>query len=88
MNAPTREDAEKGIERFEADYGAKYPKAITSLRREQDRLLSYFDFPAEHWKHIRTSKPYRVHVRNGSAEAARDQRPGLQDPGTHHGPSS
>ncbi len=57
MNAPTREDAEKGIERFEADYGAKYPKAITSLRRDQDRLLSYFDFPAEHWKHIRTSNP-------------------------------
>jgi transposase-like protein len=57
MNAPTREAAEKGIDRFEADYGAKYPKAITSLRRHQDRLLSFFDFPAEHWKHIRTSNP-------------------------------
>jgi len=55
MNAPTRADAVKGIDRFEADYGAKYPKAITSLRRDQDRLLTFFDFPAEHWKHIRTS---------------------------------
>jgi len=57
MNAPTREDAEAGIERFEADYGAKYPKAVTSLRRDQEKLLTYFDFPAEHWKHIRTSNP-------------------------------
>ena len=57
MNAPTREDAEAGIDRFEADYGAKYPKAIASLRRDQDQLLTFFDFPAEHWKHIRTSNP-------------------------------
>lgn len=57
MNAPTREDAEKGIDRFEADYGAKYPKAISSLRREQEQLLTFFDFPAEHWQHIRTSNP-------------------------------
>lgn len=57
MNAPTRADAEKGIDRFEKDYGAKYPKALTSLRRNQEQLLSFFDFPAEHWKHIRTSNP-------------------------------
>ena len=57
MNAPTRADAEKGIDRFEADHGAKYPKAVTSLRRDQDQLLAFFDFPAEHWKHIRTSNP-------------------------------
>jgi putative transposase len=57
MNAPTRADAEAGIDRFEADYGAKYPKAVTSLRRDQAELLTFFDFPAEHWKHIRTSNP-------------------------------
>lgn len=57
MNAPTRADAEAGIERFEAEYGAKYPKAVTSLRRDQDKLLTFFDFPAEHWKHIRTTNP-------------------------------
>ena len=57
MNAPTRKDAEKGIDQFEADYGDKYPKAIASLRRDQDQLLTFFDFPAEHWQHIRTSNP-------------------------------
>jgi putative transposase len=55
--APTREAAEKEMDRFEADYGAKYPKAVESLRRDQDKLLTFYDFPAEHWKHIRTSNP-------------------------------
>jgi len=55
--APTRKAAEKEMDRFEADYGAKYPKAVESLRRDQDKLLTFYDFPAEHWKHIRTSNP-------------------------------
>jgi putative transposase len=55
--APTREAAEEEIEHFEADYGAKYPKAVASLRRDQDKLLAFYDFPAEHWVHIRTSNP-------------------------------
>jgi transposase-like protein len=57
MYAPGREAAEGGIERFRADYGAKYPKAVESLGRDQERLLTFFDFPAEHWKHIRTANP-------------------------------
>ena len=57
MYAPTRDEAEEGIDRFEAEYGAKYPKAVASLRRDQDRLLTFFAFPAEHGKHIRTSNP-------------------------------
>jgi transposase-like protein len=57
MYAPTREEAEEGIERFEAEYGAKYPKAVESLRRGEGRLLTFYDFPAEHWKHLRTTNP-------------------------------
>jgi putative transposase len=57
MNAAERTSAEEGIRRFEADYGAKYPKAVESLKRDQDKLLTYFDFPAEHWKHLRTTNP-------------------------------
>jgi transposase-like protein len=55
MDAETREDAEKEIAQFAEDYGAKYPKAVASLRRDQDALLIFFDFPAEHWKHIRST---------------------------------
>jgi transposase-like protein len=54
MRAETRKAAQQAIERFEADYGAKYPKAVASLRRDEDELLAFFDFPAEHWLHLRT----------------------------------
>jgi transposase-like protein len=55
MEAETRENAQEAIERFTADYGAKYPKAVASLRRDEELLLTFFDFPAEHWQHLRTT---------------------------------
>ena len=57
MNAPDRAAAQEGIEHFRAEYGAKYPRAVESLVRDQEKLLTYFDFPAEHWKHLRTTNP-------------------------------
>ena len=41
--------------RFAAEYQAKYPKAVASLTANWERLVSFFDFPAEHWKHLRTT---------------------------------
>ena len=55
MRAENRKAAEAGIARFEADYGAKYPKAVAPLRRDEEQLLTFFDFPAEHWVHLRTA---------------------------------
>jgi transposase-like protein len=55
MNAPTRAEAEAGIDAFAAEYDAKYPKAVSSLRRDQAQLLTFYDFPAEHWRHLRTT---------------------------------
>jgi transposase-like protein len=55
MNASTRAEAEAGIEAFTAEYDAKYPKAVASLRRDQAHLLTFYDFPAEHWRHLRTT---------------------------------
>jgi putative transposase len=55
MNAPTREQAEESIEHFAAEYGAKYRKAVASLQDDQDWLLAFYDFPAEHWLHIRST---------------------------------
>ena len=54
MRAESRKVAEQAIARFEADYEAKYPKAVASLRRDEEQLLTFFDFPAEHWLHLRT----------------------------------
>ena len=47
--------AEIGV--FVAEYAAKYPKAVASLTADQDRLLTHFAFPAEHWGHLRTTNP-------------------------------
>ncbi len=57
MNATKRADAEKAIAEFRAEYEAKYPKAVASLTRDQEKLLTHFDFPAEHWVHLRTTNP-------------------------------
>ena len=53
--AETRAHARDAITRFAAEHGAKYPKALTTLEKDADALLTFFDFPAEHWKHLRTS---------------------------------
>jgi len=55
MYAEAREQAREAITRFAREYGAKYPKAVTTLEKDTDVLLTFFDFPAEHWKHLRTS---------------------------------
>jgi len=55
MYAETREQAREAVKRFATDYGPKYPKAVTTLEKDADVLLTFFDFPAEHWKHLRTS---------------------------------
>jgi len=57
MYAETRVAAAQGIAHFGAAYGAKYPKAVASLTVDQDRLLAYLDYPAAHWKHLRTHQP-------------------------------
>jgi transposase-like protein len=53
--AESRDHAEQAIQRFAEDYQAKYPKAVASLRKDQDKLLTFFDLPAEHWQHLRTT---------------------------------
>jgi putative transposase len=55
--AATRADALKAFEVFVATYGAKYPKAVEKLTQDKDSLLAFYDFPAEHWQHVRTTNP-------------------------------
>lgn len=57
MYADTRTTCEQAIQRFAQDYEAKYPKAVKSLVTDVTRLLTHFEFPAAHWKHIRTTNP-------------------------------
>jgi putative transposase len=55
--AETRNDAEAAFDRFIEFYEAKYDKAVACLRKDRDVLLAFYDFPAEHWKHLRTTNP-------------------------------
>jgi transposase-like protein len=55
MEAPTRGDAGRALERLREDLAAKYPKAIAKLDRDWQHLTAFYDFPAEHWRHLRTS---------------------------------
>ena len=50
-------EAEKAFDFFNDACGAKYHGAVERLVKDRDRLLSFYDFPAEHWKHIRTTNP-------------------------------
>jgi putative transposase len=53
----TRADACKAFDLFISEYDAKYPKATECLKKDKDALLSFYDFPAEHWVHLRTTNP-------------------------------
>jgi putative transposase len=55
--AGSRQEAEKAFDYFVSAYGAKYPKAVECLSKDRDVLLTFYDFPAEHWVHIRTTNP-------------------------------
>jgi putative transposase len=55
--AETKADAESAFDFFLQAYGAKYDKAVECLAKDRDRMLTFYDFPAEHWKHVRSTNP-------------------------------
>jgi putative transposase len=55
--APDRATAETAITAFAEKYGAKYGKAVACLVKDREALLAFYDFPAEHWDHLRTANP-------------------------------
>jgi putative transposase len=56
-DAPDRDHAQRAIEVFARDYGVKWPKAVAKITDDAEELLCFFDFPAEHWVHLKTSNP-------------------------------
>ena len=57
MHAPSRKEAEDEIAHFVGEYQGRYPKATECLTADPEALLTFFDFPAEHWIHLRTTNP-------------------------------
>ena len=82
MRAPDRHSALEDIERFSQEYQAKYSKAVETLTKDQDELLTFFDFPAEHWIHLRTTNPIEstfstVKARTKKTKGAGSRKAGL-----------
>jgi putative transposase len=82
MYAPDRQSALEDIERFSQEFEAKYPKAVECLLKDQDELLTFFDFPAEHWIHLRTTNPIEstfstVKARTKRTKGAGSRKAGL-----------
>lgn len=80
--AETRRDAETGIDVFVAQFGDKYPKAVEKLVRDREVLLTFYDFPAAHWVHLRTVNPIEstfatVRLRTKVTKGAGARRRGL-----------
>jgi putative transposase len=81
MNASTHADADSALAAFATEYRAKYPKAVSSLERDQEKLFTFFDFPAEHWIHLR--RPTRWSRRSArcgcGSESRREPTPEPKD---------
>lgn len=72
--AETKDDAENAFNDVLSRYSAKYPKAMACLAKSREELLTFYDFPAEHWQSIRTTNPIEstfasVRLRNGGSRA-------------------
>jgi putative transposase len=57
LAAEDRSHAERAIEAFAAEFGIKWPKAVAKVTDDADSLLTFYDYPAEHWLHLRTTNP-------------------------------
>jgi len=82
MRAPDRKSAVEDIKRFAQEFEAKYPKAVNTLTKDQDELLTFFDFPTEHWIHLRTTNPIEstfstVKARTKKTKGAGSRKAGL-----------
>jgi len=55
--AENKVEARKAIREFASEFGTKWPKATKKIEDDEEALLRYYDFPAEHWKHLRTTNP-------------------------------
>ncbi len=66
VEAPTRKDASRAIDGFVAEFEPKWPKAAVKLTKDRDSLLAFYDFPAEHWRHLFATVKLRTRVTKGA----------------------
>ena len=81
IGAEDRTHAERAIEALVSDYGAKWPKAVAKVVDDQEALLEFFDYPAEHWLHLRTTNPIESTFSPVRARTRVTKGPGSRDAG-------
>jgi len=79
--AGTREEAFKAFDEFIQVHQAKWPKAVECLLKDKDELLAFYDFPAEHWSHLRTSNPIESTFATVKLRTKRTKGPGSREAG-------
>jgi putative transposase len=79
--AGTRADAIKAFDRFIQVYGSKWPRATDCLEKDRAELLAFYDFPAEHWQHLRTSNPIESTFATVRLRTYRTKGPGSREAG-------
>lgn len=77
----TREDATKAFDRFIETYGVKWPRSAQCLEKDRAELLAFYDFPAEHWGHLRTSNPIESTFATVRLRTYRTKGPGSREAG-------
>ena len=77
----TKEDATKSFDRFIETYGVKWPRAAECLEKDRAELLAFYDFPAEHWGHLRTSNPIESTFATVRLRTYRTKGPGSRQAG-------
>ena len=77
----TRADAIKAFDRFIETYGVKWPKTKDCLEKDRSELLAFYDFPAEHWQHLRTSNPIESTFATVRLRTYRTKGPGSREAG-------
>lgn len=77
----TREDAVKAFDRFIEVHASKWPRATACLEKDRAELLAFYDFPAEHWQHLRTSNPIESTFATVRLRTYRTKGPGSREAG-------
>jgi putative transposase len=81
LGAEDRTHAERAIDAFARDYGVKWPKAVAKVADDAEALLTFYDFPAEHWLHLRTTNPIESAFAPVRARTRVTKGPGTKDTG-------
>jgi transposase-like protein len=77
----TREEAFKALEKFVTTCQAKHPGAVQCLLKDKEQLLAFYDFPAEHWQHLRTTNPIESTFATVQLRSYKTKGPGSGDTG-------